>query len=156
MGLTLNVAKKINGVFNWLASPPKNHWTLRELLPIITDNQISPEKPQPKNRVARVIERAAMVTGLTLGTVFSIKERDPTIFPVAMGGIYMAGWLAGGVATMMLYRALDMSESFENWAIKREHKNEIKADLRAGAKREQQEQKKAKSLRIQPLQQGPK
>lgn len=156
MAVTLNVARKINGVFNWLASEPKHHWTLRELLPAMTDGEISPERPQPKNRVARVIERAAMATGLTLGTVFSIKERDPTIFPVALGAIYMAGWLAGGIATMMLNRAVEMSNQFEDWATAREHKKEIRAEIRAEAKQEKHEQAKAKSLKIQPLQQGPK
>ena len=126
---TVSVARSIVGVFNWLTSEPKNHFTLRQLVPIVTDGQINPGPPRPINRVARVIERAATAFGLAAGAYYSTVEKDVgplIIMPLVMQG---AGWLAGGLATIMLEKMKERAEQFERWATNREFKKENKAAL---------------------------
>ncbi len=125
----LSVAKSITGVFNWLTSEPKNHFTLRQLLPIVTEGAINPGPPRPINRVARVMERTATVLGLAAGAYYSTVEKDVgplIIMPLVMQG---AAWLAGGLTTIMLEKMKDRADQFERWATKREFNKENKANL---------------------------
>lgn len=124
-----DVTKKIHGFFNWLASEPNSHWTLRELLPVITDGHVNPNPPRPINRVARVMERAATVVGLAGGAYMSVL--DKTFFPLLMLPIaaQAAAWVVGGVTTMVLNKIVDRAEQLDQWATSREFKKENKSTI---------------------------
>lgn len=125
----LNVAKSIHGFFNWLASEPKSHWTLRELIPVITDGHVHPNPPRPINRVARTMERVAAAAGLGGGIYMAVLHQ--TMAPLLMLPVaaQAAAWLVGGVTTMVLNRIVDRTEQFESWARTREFKKENKINL---------------------------
>jgi hypothetical protein len=139
-----SIAHGISGVFNWLTSEPKNHWTLRELIPALTDNEVRPSPPRPINRVARVIERVATAGGLTggivgaasiyqmglaAGNVGYLALLGNAVLPLLIIPAIAAGaaWVAGGVATLALNKMADMANGVERWAISREFKKEGKA-----------------------------
>lgn len=125
----LDVAKKIHGVFNWLTSEPKNHWTLRELIPIITDNHVQPNPPRPINRVARVLERMATVAGLAGGAYMSVLEHNVMPMLLLPMAAQAAAWLSGGLLTMFLNKVSERTEQFELYAKNREFQKENKAAL---------------------------
>jgi len=125
------VVHGISRFFNWLASEPKNHWTLRQLIPKLTDGEVEVNPPRPINRVARVIERVATVGGLVSGiygashiyglgmaagmaysSVLISTALPLLVMPVLAAS---AAWVVGGVLTLGINKAADMANGLDNW-----------------------------------------
>lgn len=143
---------KISHFFNWLTQEPRRHWTLRELVPIVTDGHVNPAPPRPINRFARGVERLATVAGLGAGIYFGIvmSSLAPVlIIPVAA---QVAAWFTGAISTIVLEKMADTADRLHGWAINRDIRNEKKnkpVGVKPGTDAKKQAQKK--DMHITPI-----
>ncbi len=122
----------LSNKFNWLAEPPKNHFTLGEAVHWATDGELMKTPPHKWGRAARIVDRATMVVGLGAAVAICMIEKSPLpmlMVPVVAKGVAFINaaitqGITGGLANTI--------QRIERFTAEREFKRENKKDLPRG------------------------
>lgn len=118
--------------FNWLASPPKNHFTLGEAVHWATDGELFKQKPREWSRAARTVERATMALGVVATVAVCVVESSvlPVLLvPLVAKGV---GYVAAGITSFITDKLANTAERLERFTAEREYKRENKKDVPRG------------------------
>lgn len=122
----------LSNKFNWLAEPPKNHFTLGEAVHWATDGELMRTKPHPWGRAARIVDRATMVVGIGAAIAICMIEKSP--LPMLMVPIVAKGvaFINAAITQGITGTLASTAERIERFTAEREYKREHKKDLPRG------------------------
>ena len=118
--------------FNWLASPPKHHFTLGEAVHWATDGELFKQKPRDWSRAARTVERATMALGVAATVAICVMEASVLpvmLVPLVAKGV---GYVAAGITEFFTDKLASTAQRLERFTAEREYKRENRKDLPRG------------------------
>ncbi|MDI1228669.1 MAG: hypothetical protein PSY14_13390 [bacterium] len=118
--------------FNWLAEPPKHHFTLGEAVHWATDGELMKTPPHKWGRAARIVDRATMVVGLGAAVAICMIEKSPLpmlMVPVVAKGV---AFIAAAITQGITGGLANTIQRIERFTAEREFKRENKKDLPRG------------------------
>ncbi|MBL8712446.1 MAG: hypothetical protein JNM12_06060 [Alphaproteobacteria bacterium] len=118
--------------FNWLAEPPKRHFTLGEAVNWATDGELMRNKDHNWGRGARIVERATMALGVAATVAVCVAESS--FAPILLVPLVAKGvaFVAAGITSGVVNKMAAIAERLERHTAEREYKRENKQNLPRG------------------------